>query len=301
MGIFIIKCVLKRMWLMKKILTGAGFILLYLAVYYIITNNVSIFFLLAYLVKEIISDPAMISNGGFATALKGSISPLIKATIFLQIISAAISFFAYWFISWARKQSFFQACTFKKTHPANYLASVLLGISLLLPISLLIKLFSIDKFSTDSQDLMNKIVNGNSLIITLVGIGIFAPIIEEVIFRGLILTELKKITSIPAAIIIQGVVFGLYHGNLQQAIYASVLGIVLGYVCIKTGSLFCSILVHIFFNTTSLLMDRVFTGIVNENIKGVSSIVFLSASIIFIFVGFTILQVINRHRRGHDL
>ncbi|MFA6308453.1 MAG: CPBP family intramembrane glutamic endopeptidase [Clostridia bacterium] len=283
---------------MKKILTASGFILLYLAVYYIITSNITVFFLLAYLIKEVISDPAMISNGGFAYALRGSIDPLIKATILLQSISAVVSFFAYWFISWARKQNFFQVCTFKKTHPANYLASVLLGISLLLPISLLIKLFSIDKLSSDSQELMNSIINGNSLFIAILGIGILAPIIEEVIFRGLILTELKKITAIPAAIIIQGMLFGIYHGNLQQAIYASVLGIVLGYVCVKTGSLFCSILVHIFFNTTSLLMDRVFSEIVSEVPNGASSVMFLSVSITFIFAGFTILQVINRNRES---
>jgi hypothetical protein len=283
---------------MKKILTASGFILLYLAVYYIITSNITAFFLIAYLMKEVAGDPAMISNGGFETAFIRSIDQLFKATILLQSISAAVSFFAYWFISWARKQNFFQACTFKKTHPANYLASVLLGISLLLPISILIRLFSVDKLSTDSQELMNRIINGSSLFVAILGIGILAPIIEEIIFRGLILTELKKITAIPAAIIIQGMLFGIYHGNLQQAIYAGVLGIVLGYVCVKTGSLFCSILVHIFFNTTSLLMDRVFTGIVNENVNEATSVIFLLASITFILAGFAILQVINKNRES---
>ncbi len=281
---------------MKNFFKVTGFILLYLAVYYIITNNLASFVSVFYILRDIINDPAILTNGVLSSNRQIYNSMLVDSALYIQMASAVISFFIYWFILKIRKKNFFEECSFNSTKPANLFLSVVLGLSLLLPISTLVSLLSIDKLSTDSQDRINTIVNGNNIFITLLAIGLVAPIIEEIIFRGLIFGELKRKIPIPAAIVIQALLFGMYHGNYTQAIYASVLGIVLGYVCYKTGSIVSSILVHISFNTLSILFDKVFSNLIDDKIANLVSLIMLMLSFALVIFTFVVLPEINKHR-----
>ena len=78
---------------------------------------------------------------------------------------------------------------------------------------------------------------------------ILPPLVEETVFRGLILHYLKKGGArFWAANLIQAVLFGIYHGNLIQGIYAFCIGVLLGYLAERYGSLIIPVLVHALFN-----------------------------------------------------
>jgi len=98
-------------------------------------------------------------------------------------------------------------------------------------------------------------MEGN-FVIVFITVGIMAPIIEEIIFRGLVLNELKKVVPACPAIILQAIIFGIYHMNPLQGVYASLLGIVLGIAAEKTGSIWTPILIHISFNSISTLLSK---------------------------------------------
>lgn len=74
--------------------------------------------------------------------------------------------------------------------------------------------------------------------------GILAPLGEETVFRGVVYGQLKKISNVPVAIVLSGLAFGLFHGNLVQAVYATVLGIVLALVYEIYGSILAAMLFH---------------------------------------------------------
>lgn len=57
---------------------------------------------------------------------------------------------------------------------------------------------------------------------------LFAPVVEELIFRGLILRGMEKYGKV-FAILISSILFGLFHGNIVQGPYAFAVGLVLGY------------------------------------------------------------------------
>src|SRR6185503_10277017 len=57
--------------------------------------------------------------------------------------------------------------------------------------------------------------------------------------------------------ILTSVIFGLAHGILQQSIGACVVGIVIGYVAVKTGSLWPGVLYHFVHNCLSVLLGRI--------------------------------------------
>ena len=77
---------------------------------------------------------------------------------------------------------------------------------------------------------------------------ILAPIGEELIFRGVTMRLARRALPFWLANIFQAVMFGIFHMNWIQGIYAFALGLLLGYVCEKGGSIYYSLLMHILFN-----------------------------------------------------
>ncbi len=83
-----------------------------------------------------------------------------------------------------------------------------------------------------------------------------APVFEEILFRGIVMTELRKIMPAAWAIIIQGVVFGIFHMILIQGVFAAVFGIILGFIYYKTKKLSVTAAVHMVFNMSAVLQLR---------------------------------------------
>ena len=88
-------------------------------------------------------------------------------------------------------------------------------------------------------------------------VSFFAPIIEEILFRGIIQKGMINNGVKPkTAILISAFVFGFIHFNPWQFVGAFLLGIVLGVVYFKTKSLLMSILLHSFNNTIAAIMMK---------------------------------------------
>lgn len=68
-----------------------------------------------------------------------------------------------------------------------------------------------------------------------------APVVEEIIFRGLIMRGLEKYGK-HFAILISSILFGLFHGNIVQSPYAFVVGLVLGYTAMEHNILWAMVL-----------------------------------------------------------
>ena len=90
---------------------------------------------------------------------------------------------------------------------------------------------------------------------TLLGLGIVVPIIEEIMFRGIITFELNRIAPWKAAIIIQGAIFGLYHLVPVQISYTVPLGIYFGYIAYKSSSIWPAAAAHIAMNTVAIVLS----------------------------------------------
>ncbi len=78
-----------------------------------------------------------------------------------------------------------------------------------------------------------------------------APILEETLFRGVILKALLKKYAPFKAIMISAIAFGIFHLNPWQFLYATTLGLLLGYIYWKTRSLFYPIIIHMILNGTA--------------------------------------------------
>lgn len=90
------------------------------------------------------------------------------------------------------------------------------------------------------------ISNGNWMLIIFYTT-IIAPIMEEIVFRKILLNKIRKYGDLPA-ILFSSFAFGLVHKNLSQFIYATCLGFFFAYVTIKTNTITYSILLHLMIN-----------------------------------------------------
>ena len=73
---------------------------------------------------------------------------------------------------------------------------------------------------------------------------IIAPIVEEIIFRGLIMSGFSRIYNPVLAIFFSALLFALFHLNPWQFAAAFSLGLVLGWIRIRTGSVLACIAGH---------------------------------------------------------
>ena len=110
---------------------------------------------------------------------------------------------------------------------------------------------------------------------------VFAPVWEELLFRGYVLRTLQPYGK-RFAILGSAFLFGLFHGNLLQTPYALIMGLVLGYVTVEY-SIWGAILLHMFNNLVLAdLLTRLTaswtemaTGMLNLALFGISALISL--------------------------
>lgn len=102
-------------------------------------------------------------------------------------------------------------------------------------------------FGTSSQAGATELITSSSLFITIPIAVILGPVVEEIIFRGILLPRLMPFGE-RFAVVTSALLFGLFHCNLVQLPYAFAVGLVFGLVAARTGRLIYSIILHILLN-----------------------------------------------------
>lgn len=127
----------------------------------------------------------------------------------------------------------------------------------------LIPILSVLEVKEPSQELIRQArqVDGIAYLGVAVSAGLLAPLVEETIFRGLLLRALLRRMQAPAAVLLSALLFGAVHipDNLSAAAGLPAftgLGILLGAIAVSTGSLAGPIFLHAGFNlaTVALLL-----------------------------------------------
>lgn len=111
-------------------------------------------------------------------------------------------------------------------------------------------------------------MNGSTLWLSCLYSLVIAPVMEELFFRKLLLDRMRPLGD-GVAILFSGVAFGLFHGNLDQFFYATLLGCLFAYVYLNTGSLIGSVTMHTTLNffggVLPLLTAQLVPGLTEAN------------------------------------
>ncbi|MCX4340277.1 MAG: type II CAAX endopeptidase family protein [Lachnospiraceae bacterium] len=97
------------------------------------------------------------------------------------------------------------------------------------------------------QNALLNVITGGSLWITAIFTVLCAPVFEEYLFRKLICDRAVKYGE-GVAVVLSGLLFGLFHMNFNQFFYAFFLGCFLAFLYVKTGNLKYTILLHMILN-----------------------------------------------------
>jgi membrane protease YdiL (CAAX protease family) len=99
----------------------------------------------------------------------------------------------------------------------------------------------------------------------LLAIVLVAPVTEELLFRGWLLQDLKAQYGTAPALLLSSVLFGLVHLEASAMIYATLAGLVLGSVALRTRSTLGSIAMHAGVNALPILLPTTLVRIEGFN------------------------------------
>ena len=102
-----------------------------------------------------------------------------------------------------------------------------------------------------------KQMTGGPLWASFLVVAIFAPIFEEWMCRGMVLRGLLTKMKPVWAIVISALFFAVIHANPWQALNAFLIGLMMGYVYYKTGSLILTMVIHFVNNGTAVILSHI--------------------------------------------
>lgn len=152
----------------------------------------------------------------------------------------------------------------KYTTPKDLVKPVPLKLAILSIILVITGVFALNMINTAvgfedaSADLMTQISTSRW---ALLSIGLFGPVVEETIFRRIMIDELWTKWGKPwLAIVISAVIFGLVHMNPAQSFFAVAIGILFGWVYVRTGSIMPCVVAHMLNNIIGVVEMRILDG-----------------------------------------
>lgn len=239
----------------KSVLRAVGIAAGWLALYFGIRYAVSLFLVVAYMFIWACTPDTTDIYEWLTTEKMGEIT-------LLEIILSTIALFAAVFIVYLirdRKYPRAERLSFRRGSGAfGFAASLIpmliaLGFTLNLTVSLAFDILPIpdeliDDYAAQSSTL------GDTSVLSVLATTIFAPFLEELVFRGLLVSSLGSALPAWAVLLIPSLIFGLIHGQILWISYAFLLGLFLGFVRIRTGSTAASFLLHAAFNASSFIL-----------------------------------------------
>ena len=113
----------------------------------------------------------------------------------------------------------------------------------------------IRSFEQSQMELIEQVLSVDTgILFNLVVLAITPAICEELLFRGYVQRQAERSMGIAGGVLFSGIIFGLYHLRLSQALPLCVLGIYLAWLVWRTGSLWPAIIVHFVNNAIAIAM-----------------------------------------------
>ncbi len=151
------------------------------------------------------------------------------------------------------------ACNFSRPQKGTFLPLLLVGMGVTMLAnflnSVLLGILQALKFKEFTVALPTNVRDGWQIsVLVLLGGAILPALIEEFAIRGIVLGGLAKFGS-RFAIIASALLFGIMHGNMEQIPFAVILGLYLGFVTLRSGSIWTAVAIHFVNNCFAFFID----------------------------------------------
>lgn len=144
------------------------------------------------------------------------------------------------------------------------------------------------------QNALLNVVTGGSLWITAIFTVLCAPVFEEILFRKLICDKVIKYGE-GCAVVLSGLIFGLFHMNFNQFFYAFFLGCFFAFIYVKTGNLKYTILLHMLINFFGSVLGVIIMTLDQTKPYAVAISVIYSLCVYGMAIAGIVLLIVKRH------
>ncbi|MDR0914784.1 MAG: CPBP family intramembrane metalloprotease [Oscillospiraceae bacterium] len=124
-------------------------------------------------------------------------------------------------------------------------------------------------------------------------VSVLPGVCEELLFRGVILGSLRKYGG-PFAIIGSSLLFAIMHGNIIQIPFAFVVGVVLGFMTVKTNSMLPAIILHML-NNAFVVSSDIFMQSYGEDMYEIVFTIIIAAAIV---IGLVAIAFLAKSSKG---
>ena len=192
----------------------------------------------------------------FLTAFEAVYEVLYEKIHILLILSALITVLIVFLSLRLRRKNPVTEVHLRPIPGKSVLPALLFGAALQVFAVITISLIPIPEDVLNSFSESSALLSSGPFWLELLSVVIVTPILEELIFRGLVFTRLRRGMSAFAAVLLSAIIFGWAHGNEISFVYAAVFGILLALVMRRQNdSILAPILMHAGFNGTSYLLS----------------------------------------------
>lgn len=241
---------------MKNFFVALGKAILYFLVYFGLQMAVSIAFSMFYSISMYARLAATGDVTDTAEITRMITEKILEQSMTMTLISGILALLTYWIVFLIRKKKFAQEVKLRKIPVKGILAVLLMGITFNIVISTLLATIPFPDAWMETYQQNSSVLTGGNEVISFLATVFMAPVLEEIVFRGLIYDRLKKGMPAVVAAIISSLAFGLMHGTIIWMMYAFVLGVVLVIVFERFHSLLANMLLHFGFNLTGMCLNH---------------------------------------------
>lgn len=241
---------------MKNFFVALGKAILYFLVYFGLQMAVSIAFSMFYSISMYARLAATGDVTDTAEITRMITEKILEQSMTMTLISGILALLTYWIVFLIRKKKFAQEVKLRKIPVKGILAVLLMGITFNIVISTLLATIPFPDAWMETYQQNSSVLTGGNEVFSFLATVFMAPVLEEIVFRGLIYDRLKKGMPAVVAAIISSLAFGLMHGTIIWMMYAFVLGVVLVIVFERFHSLLANMLLHFGFNLTGMCLNH---------------------------------------------
>ncbi len=232
-------------------LKGLCYFGLYLGIQVLVTLVYTIVGVVPIALKYSAGGQNIFEPGIFERYMEEALQVVIDSAMPTVIISGILTIGVLWLIFVCRKKKFAQEICLRKVHPGIIAPIILMGLSLNFVTGFVLSFVPEEWMS--SYEMTSSLIMTDNIVLLVLGTTIMAPVIEEIIFRGLAYTRMKKGMPTAVAMLLSSAIFGVAHGQWVWMLYAFVFGLVLVWVFERSKSLVANILLHLSYNGCAML------------------------------------------------
>ena len=151
--------------------------------------------------------------------------------------------------------------------------------------------YEFDAFASFEES--SSLIYSSHIVVQILVTSIAAPLVEELLFRGIVYKRLRTIMNITPAMIISAALFGLVHGNMVQFVYAFLIGLIFAFVYEKFKTIWAPIILHASANLLSVIITALSGSETAEGSEGTIGM-YMLFTVLELAVTFLLVWLIDR-------